>query len=136
MDFPPLKGTVETPTLREAKHGYSLLTVPGYDRKSGLFFDPGRAVFPAIPATPTKVDANIALQLFTGERGILKDFLFTDSPSEPKGLSLAVALALLLTSVSRRCCAPRRCLPLMRTKRKAAKHCSAQWPGRWRPGAR
>lgn len=99
IDFAPLKGTTETPTLRS---DHSLLTVPGYDRKSGLFYDPGRAVFPEIPAKPTKVDANIALQLFTGERGILKDFPFTDSPSEPKGLSKAVALAMLLTSVSRR----------------------------------
>ena len=98
-DFPPLKGTVETPTLRE---DYSLLTEPGYDRKSGLFYDPGRAVFPAIPDLPTKVDASRALELFTGERGILHDFPFTDSPAEPKGLSLSVALAMLLTSVVRR----------------------------------
>lgn len=98
-DFPPLKGTTETPTLR-ADH--SLLTVPGYDRKSGLYYEPGRAVFPAIPDKPTKVDAYRSLELFTGERGILKDFPFTDAPSEPKGLSLAVALAMLLTSVSRR----------------------------------
>jgi hypothetical protein len=98
-DFSPLKGTTETPTLR-ADH--SLLTAPGYDRKSGLFYEPGRAVFPAIPDKPTKVDASRALELFTGDRGILKDFPFTDGPAEPKGLSLAVALAMLLTSVSRR----------------------------------
>ena len=98
-DFLPLKGTTETPTLRE---DYSLLTEPGYDRKSGLYYDPGRAVFPAIPETPTKVDASRALELFTGDRGILKDFPFTDDPSEPKGLSKAVALAMLLTSVCRR----------------------------------
>lgn len=99
VDFPPLRGTTETPTLR-ADH--SLLSAPGYDRKSGLYYDPGRAVFPAIPDRPTKVDAHHALELFTGERGILKDFPFTDGPAEPKGLSLSVALAMLLTSVSRR----------------------------------
>lgn len=98
-DFPPLKGTTETPTLRA---DYSLLTAPGYDRKTGLFYDPGRAEFPDIPATPTKVDAYRALELFTGERGILHDFPFTDGPAEPKGLSKAVALAMLLTSVVRR----------------------------------
>jgi hypothetical protein len=98
-DFPPLKGTTETPTLRE---DYSLLTTPGYDRTSGLYYDPGRAVFPAIPDKPTKVDASRALELFTGERGILQDFPFTDGPSEPKGLSLAVALAMMLTAVARR----------------------------------
>ena len=99
-DFPQLKGTVETPTLRA---DWSLLTTPGYDKKSGLYFDPGRAVFPAIPDQPTKVDAHHALELFTGEHdGILKDFPFTDAPTEPKGLSLAVALSLLLTAVCRR----------------------------------
>ena len=99
VDFAPLKGTTETPTLRE---DYSLLTEPGYDRKSGLYYDPGRAVFPAIPDTPTKADAARMLELFTGDRGILKDFPFTDDASEPKGLSLSVALAMLLTSVCRR----------------------------------
>jgi hypothetical protein len=98
-DFAPIKATTETPTLRE---DYSLLTMPGYDRKSGLFYDPGRAVFPAIPDTPTKVDASRALELFTGERGILHDFPFTDGPTEPMGLSLAVALAMMLTAVCRR----------------------------------
>jgi hypothetical protein len=99
VDFPPLKGTTETPTLR-ADH--SLLSTPGYDRKSGLYYEPGRAVFPEIPDKPTKADASRMLELFTGERGILQDFPFTDAPTEPKGLSLAVALAMLLTSVSRR----------------------------------
>ena len=98
-DFPPLKGTTETPTLRD---DWSLLDLPGYDRKSGLYYDPGRAVFPALPDNPTKVDAYHALELFTGDRGILKDFPFTDGPAEPKGLSLAVALAMLLTTVCRR----------------------------------
>jgi hypothetical protein len=98
-DFPQLKGTTETPTLRD---DHSLLTTPGYDRKSGLYYDPGRAVFPAIPDTPTKVDAYHALELFTGESGILKDFPFNDGPTEPKGLSQAVALAMMLTAVARR----------------------------------
>ena len=98
-DFQPIKGTVETPTLRA---DYSLLTEAGYDRKSGLYYDPGRATFPSIPSQPTKADAARMLELFTGERGILKDFPFTDGPAEPKGLSLAVCLAMLLTSVCRR----------------------------------
>ncbi len=99
VDFAPIKATTETPTLRE---DYSLLTAPGYDRKSGLYYDPGRAVFPDIPANPTKADAAKMLELFTGDRGILKDFPFTDGPTEPKGLSLAVALAMMLTAVCRR----------------------------------
>ena len=40
--------------------------------------------------------------MFTGDRGILKDFPFTDGPAEPKGLSLAVALSMMLTAVVRR----------------------------------
>ena len=98
-DFAPLAGTVETPTLRK---DWSLLKQPGYDFKSMLYFDPGRTVFPAIPDKPTKVDAYHALELFTGDRGILRDFPFTDDKTEPKGLSLSVAMAMLLTAVCRR----------------------------------
>jgi hypothetical protein len=98
-DFPPLHATTETPTLRKDR---SLLDKPGYDRKSGLFYDPGRAVFPPIPDRPTKEDARNALALFIGDGGILSDFPFTDEPGEPQGLSRAVALSMLLTSVSRR----------------------------------
>lgn len=98
-DFAPLAGTVETPTLRK---DWSLLDKPGYDSKSMLYFDPGRTVFPAIPDKPTKVDAYHALELFTGDRGILHDFPFTDDKTEPKGLSLSVAMAMMLTAVCRR----------------------------------
>ena len=98
-DFAPLAGTVETPTLRK---DWSLVDQPGYDSKSMLYFDPGRTVFPAIPDKPTKVDAYHALELFTGDRGILHDFPFTDDKTEPKDLSLAVAMAMLLTAVCRR----------------------------------
>jgi len=95
-DFPPLLGTVETPTLREDG---SLLDTPGYDRRSGLYYDPGRAVFPKIEAKPTRQQAEEALQQL---REILVDFPFNDADDEPKGLSEAVALATLLTAVVRR----------------------------------
>ena len=99
QDFAPLAGTVETPTLRK---DWSLLDKPGYDPQSKLFYDPGQAKFPAIPVKPTKVDAYHALELFTGERGILHDFEFSDGKAEPKGLSRSIAMAMLLTSVCRR----------------------------------
>lgn len=100
QDFPKLTGTVEAPTLRR---DHSLLVTPGYDKKSGLFYDLGHTTFPEISDKPTKGQARAALELFTGPRGILHDFPFTDAPGEPKGLSLAVAVAMLLTSVARRC---------------------------------
>jgi hypothetical protein len=95
-DFPPLHGTVETPTLRQDG---SLLDAPGYDRRSGLYYDPGRAVFPKIDARPTRQQAEAAL---TKLRSILVDFPFNDTDDEHAGLSQSVALAMLLTAVVRR----------------------------------
>jgi hypothetical protein len=98
-DFPELLGTTETPALRADG---TLLTTPGYDRKSRIYYDPGLAVFPEIPDKPTKADALAAAELFVGKDGILCDFQFHDEPGEPQGLSKSVALAMLLTTVSRR----------------------------------
>lgn len=95
-DFPPLLGTVETPTLRPDG---SLLDAPGYDRRSGLYYDPGRAVFPKIEATPTRQQAKDGLAKL---RSILTDFPFNDTDDEYGGLSESVALAMLLTAVVRR----------------------------------
>ena len=95
-DFPPLLGTVETPTLRPDG---SLLDVPGYDRRSGLYYDPARAVFPKINPKPNKQQANDALVKL---RAILADFPFNDSEDDQEGLSESVALAMLLTAVVRR----------------------------------
>jgi hypothetical protein len=95
-DFPPLLGTVETPTLRADG---SLLDVPGYDRASGLYYDPGRALFPKIEPKPTKQQAAEALARL---RAILVDFPFNDMDDDQEGLSEAVALAMLLTAVVRR----------------------------------
>jgi hypothetical protein len=98
-DFPKLSGTSETPTLRA---DYSLLDKPGFDRASGLYYDPGRSKFPPIPDKPTKADALKALEWFTGPDGVLVDFSFADNDGEPEGLSLSVALALCLTPLVRR----------------------------------
>jgi hypothetical protein len=98
-DFPSLKGTVECPTLREDN---SILDEPGYDRKSGLYYDPARATFPKIPDNPTKAEAKKALDLFIGDRGVLRDFPFKDAATDPKDLSKSVALAMILTALVRR----------------------------------
>ena len=95
-DFPPLLGTVETPTLRSDG---SLLDVPGYDRRSGLYYDPGRVVFPKIDPKPSRQQAKDSLAKL---RAILADFPFNDSDDDQQGLSEAVALAILLTAVVRR----------------------------------
>ena len=95
-DFPPLLGTVETPTLRADG---SLLDLPGYDRSSGLYYDPGRALFPKIETQPTRQQAIEALEKL---RAIIADFPFNDEDDQHKGLSESVALAILLTAVVRR----------------------------------
>lgn len=84
-----LVGTTENPTLRADG---SLLDVPGYDARSGLYFDPGTVVFPAIPSEPTKADAHGALETL-GE--IVSEFPFA-SPEHR-----AVALSAILTVVVR-----------------------------------
>jgi len=94
-DFPILSGIVEAPTLRADG---SILDKPGYDAKSKLYYDPGLAVFPAIPERPTKAHAAAALAML---RDVIADFPFADEDGQD-GLSESVMLALLLTAVIRR----------------------------------
>lgn len=51
--IPPLEGIVETPVLRVDG---TVVTTPGYDEATGLFFAPTCTV-PTIPANPTREDA-------------------------------------------------------------------------------
>ena len=75
-----------------------MLDVPGYDAKTGLYFDPGRATFPKVKDRPTKADALAALEVL---KRPLADFPFADEDGV-EGLSRSVALAGMLTSVCRR----------------------------------
>lgn len=93
--FSELAGTVETPTLR--RDG-SLLDRPGYDRRSGLYYDPHGVVFPPVTDKPTKSQAMVALAVL---KKVLIDFPFADEDGII-GLSLSVALAGMLTAVVRR----------------------------------
>jgi hypothetical protein len=86
----PLIGILEAPTLRPDG---SILDQPGYDEETGLLYDPGETVFPAIPASPTKDEATAALQLLLW---ILKGFPFV-SPSDR-----SAALSALLTGLVRK----------------------------------
>ena len=52
-----LEGIIETPTFRADG---TVIEAPGYDRATGLFFEPSEA-YPPLPANPTQVDARRAL---------------------------------------------------------------------------
>lgn len=56
--FPVLEGVIHSPTLRPDG---SILDTPGYDADTGLFYDPGRTVFPSIPDAPDMFEAQVAL---------------------------------------------------------------------------
>jgi hypothetical protein len=93
--YPKIRGTVETPTLRSDG---TVLDVPGFDKKSGLYFDPGLAKFPEIAKYPTIDQRMAALDIL---KEIYGDFPFADDDGI-NGLSLSVALAMPLTGIIRR----------------------------------
>ena len=90
LRFPPLMGIISTPLILTNGR---VIDNPGYDAKTGLYFDPLGTSFPAIPEKPTQEDAREALNLLCD---LLKEFPFTSHASK------AVALSGLLTAVSRR----------------------------------
>jgi hypothetical protein len=92
---PHLFGTIEAPTLRSDG---TVLDSPGYDKKTGLFFDPGATVFPKVPPRLTRDDGLTAIKRI---EELLCDFPFQDAPGY-EGVSLSVALAAILTGPVRR----------------------------------
>lgn len=88
--FPPLKGLLETPTLRLDG---TVLDTPGYDESSGLYLCPvdGLTV-PDIPETPTREDAVRSV-------GVVQE-VFADFPFDSEA-SRANAIGLLLTPAVR-----------------------------------
>ena len=92
---PYLFGTIEAPTLR--KDG-TVLDSPGYDKQTGLFFDPGVTEFPKVPGRLTRDDGLMAIKSI---EALLCDFPFQDAPGY-EGVSLSVALAAILTGPVRR----------------------------------
>jgi hypothetical protein len=89
-DFPTVVGIVNTPTMRPDG---SLLTQPGYDAATRLWYKPAADVaLPPIPERPTKEDAQKSLELL---EGLLKEFPFVDRIDE------SVALAGVMTPVLR-----------------------------------
>ena len=90
-DLPILSGVVSTPVLR--KDG-TVLTSPGYDEASGLFYRPSPDLYvPEIREEPTRSDAVRAAQYLLTE--VLGDFPYVDQASR------ANALASLMTPLVR-----------------------------------
>ncbi len=58
--FPYLDGVIETPTLRPDG---SIIDRPGYDAATGLLYDAGGVVYPAVPDRPTEDDVRSAIAL-------------------------------------------------------------------------
>ena len=87
--FPILSAVINAPTLRPDG---SLLATPGYDRATGLYYDPRGVDFPAIPTRPSKADADRAL----ADLGDLISGFPFDAPAD-----YAVALSGILTACVR-----------------------------------
>jgi hypothetical protein len=92
---PHLFGTIEAPTLRADG---TVIDRPGYDKRTGLFFDPGTTEFPPIPVRPSRAAGVQAMQMI---EDLLCDFPFQDAEGY-EGVSKAVALAAVLTGPVRR----------------------------------
>jgi hypothetical protein len=90
LRFPVLAGVIHAPAMRADG---SLLTVPGYDKQTGLLFDPLGVTFPPIPDRPTRDDAVKALAAL---EHLIKDFPFV-TPAHR-----GVALSAILTALIRR----------------------------------
>ena len=88
--LPNIAGVITTPTLRPDG---SLLTAPGYDPATRLYYEPDPALrLPVMKAKPTKADAEAALKLLDS---LLIDFPFVVDEGEnpPPSASRAVALS-------------------------------------------
>ena len=87
--FPLLVAVVNAPTIRPDG---SLLTQAGYDKSTGLIYDPRGQVFPAIAARPSRRDAERALGTLAQ---LLAGFPFEADADR------AVALSAILTACAR-----------------------------------
>ena len=89
MRLPGLVAVVNCPQLRA---NGQIMDEPGYDPNTGIFYDPRGAVFPPVPAHPTKAQAMTALQR------ILRLYETFDFETEN---DRAVAVSLVLTLLAR-----------------------------------
>lgn len=87
--LPPLRCVVTAPTLRPDG---SLITRPGYDAASGIYYDPRGVEFPPVPSAPTREQALAALDRLESLFGTLE---IADE------LSRSVSISALMTAVVR-----------------------------------
>ena len=87
--FPSLDGLVFVPVLRPDG---TVLSSPGYDKKTRLFLVKKDDLIPAVPDIPTQEDLNSALDVL---KEVLQDFLHKDSADTVN------AIALMLTPLVR-----------------------------------
>jgi hypothetical protein len=90
LRLPILTGVINAPTLRADG---SILETPGYDARTGLLFDPRGASFALIPDSPTKEDAQAALDHI---ESLVETFPFVSEVDK------SVALSAILTALVRR----------------------------------
>jgi hypothetical protein len=98
LKFRVLNAVVTTPVLF---NNGRVLQTPGYDAKSGLFYNPIGVVFPPIPDAPTREDALAAEKEI---KELLKEYPWrheNEGETKERNVSLSVALAYLLTVVNR-----------------------------------
>ncbi len=88
--LPVLTGIVNAPTMRADG---TVLAEPGYDKRTGLLFDPAGVTFPAIPDRPSRAMAEAALGTLSEMIG---GFPFVGEADR------SVALSVLLTATVRR----------------------------------
>jgi len=87
-DMPVLRGVVSAPTLRPDG---SVITAPGYDRTTGLYYVP-MSEYPAVPKqAPTRDDARASAKTLLD---VFADFPFKDSTDGAATLALIEALVM------------------------------------------
>jgi putative DNA primase/helicase len=89
-NLPSLRGVINAPTLRDDA---SVLDMPGYDQRTGLYLDLAGTSFPQIPNSPTLRDAALAADCLLD---LLREFPFVADEDR------SVAFAAILTAVARR----------------------------------
>lgn len=77
----PLSNVVTVPTLRA---NGSIISEPGYDESTGIFYDPMGTEFPTVPDQPTSEDVTSALNTI---RDVFKDFWFAQDYDESATLA-------------------------------------------------
>lgn len=85
LALPPLRGTIEIPTLREDG---SIILTPGYDERTGLFYAPDPdLVIPEVPDRPIRSEVKGAVELL---QEIFTDFPFIDDASRTNTIATLI----------------------------------------------